>query len=384
MPSQMTKSYRDQFTAGQTPSTCPASVQVRTRLKRRKNVDSSESEAVITLDLQTLEPYFNMPLSVAVEKIGLRPTALKSACRKLGISEWPFKRGTNSKKAYNPTRFSFSNQDTFSPCSSSASTVCCAERDPIDQCGMSDRFCQASVQEFSNPSSGLQEILLNSNNSAVNEFLNLLDGFDNAIENRRGSEHKLFRGLSFSQNKDTNCYDYTVEKRRGSEYKLFRGLSFTQNKDMDSNFAQFGTCGDLNEIEVSPPCFPSGVQPANINAESFRRPSWLGQFESVSSSTEPPSAHTSKPWDWEAPRSCPDPMDMSEGLEPKPFPVTADPAWTADASSASPAMMRTPYEEIHRLQALVADLSRDRQDLLTQLLETQGALERERRLRRAC
>ena len=43
------------------------------------------------LTRELLESLFNLPLSSASERLGICPTAIKKACRKLGIPKWPFK-----------------------------------------------------------------------------------------------------------------------------------------------------------------------------------------------------------------------------------------------------------------------------------------------------
>ncbi len=52
------------------------------------------SPVVITVEV--LEGLYHVVRSVAASHLGISETALKSACRKLGIQRWPCRRGCNS------------------------------------------------------------------------------------------------------------------------------------------------------------------------------------------------------------------------------------------------------------------------------------------------
>ncbi len=43
------------------------------------------------VDKTTLERLFHMPLRDAASALGVCPTAIKCACRKLGLSKWPYR-----------------------------------------------------------------------------------------------------------------------------------------------------------------------------------------------------------------------------------------------------------------------------------------------------
>lgn len=75
----------------QVEQTSDSRLAVKPRLKRRKDRDSFEDMEAepIVLDAETLKKYFHMPLNVAAQKIGVCTTALKQACRKIGIKSWP-------------------------------------------------------------------------------------------------------------------------------------------------------------------------------------------------------------------------------------------------------------------------------------------------------
>eukprot|EP00961_Rhodomonas_salina_P146383 1970420-Rhodomonas_salina.1 len=45
----------------------------------------------VEITLQLLKPYFSTPLTECAEQLGLSATAIKKACRRLGIPKWPFR-----------------------------------------------------------------------------------------------------------------------------------------------------------------------------------------------------------------------------------------------------------------------------------------------------
>eukprot|EP00960_Hanusia_phi_P020874 615207-Hanusia_phi.AAC.3 len=58
---------------------------------RRESMDSQPIE--VAIDLQVLEPLFSLRQEEAADTLGVCLTSLKSACRKLGIMRWPYKKG---------------------------------------------------------------------------------------------------------------------------------------------------------------------------------------------------------------------------------------------------------------------------------------------------
>eukprot|EP00283_Hemiselmis_rufescens_P005810 CAMPEP_0173424634 /NCGR_PEP_ID=MMETSP1357-20121228/4512_1 /TAXON_ID=77926 /ORGANISM="Hemiselmis rufescens, Strain PCC563" /LENGTH=110 /DNA_ID=CAMNT_0014387897 /DNA_START=243 /DNA_END=571 /DNA_ORIENTATION=+ len=44
---------------------------------------------IVTMDL--LKELAHMPLATAADKLGVSPTAIKKACRKIGVHRWPIK-----------------------------------------------------------------------------------------------------------------------------------------------------------------------------------------------------------------------------------------------------------------------------------------------------
>ena len=61
-------------------------MQVFKRGKGRKHV----KEEAVCITLQVLEDLSSLPLPTAAARLGLSSTALKGACRKLGIQRWPY------------------------------------------------------------------------------------------------------------------------------------------------------------------------------------------------------------------------------------------------------------------------------------------------------
>mmetsp|Transcript_21811 Transcript_21811/g.72117 ORF Transcript_21811/g.72117 Transcript_21811/m.72117 type:complete len:234 (-) Transcript_21811:77-778(-) len=57
--------------------------------KKSKNTKDHEEPVALTYAL--LESFFRYPLAVVSKKLSICPTAIKKACRKLGIEKWPFK-----------------------------------------------------------------------------------------------------------------------------------------------------------------------------------------------------------------------------------------------------------------------------------------------------
>eukprot|EP00960_Hanusia_phi_P030137 748400-Hanusia_phi.AAC.15 len=53
----------------------------------------------VVLSERNLQKLFNLPLYKAAEQLGICATALKSACRKLGIKKWPFRAQLQSQSS---------------------------------------------------------------------------------------------------------------------------------------------------------------------------------------------------------------------------------------------------------------------------------------------
>ncbi|EKX53784.1 hypothetical protein GUITHDRAFT_150294 [Guillardia theta CCMP2712] len=52
---------------------------------------TSENDEPVMLTRELLQSYFDRSLSQVSAEIGICPTAIKRACRKLGIAKWPYK-----------------------------------------------------------------------------------------------------------------------------------------------------------------------------------------------------------------------------------------------------------------------------------------------------
>ena len=63
-------------------------------LPRRKEGEDLDGPARhITVSYEALERLFYLPLKRAAHEIGLCPTTFKTACRRLGLQQWPFRKG---------------------------------------------------------------------------------------------------------------------------------------------------------------------------------------------------------------------------------------------------------------------------------------------------
>ena len=49
----------------------------------------------VELTVQRLEELFSLPLNEAAKHLGVCETSLKSACRKIGITKWPYRKVKN-------------------------------------------------------------------------------------------------------------------------------------------------------------------------------------------------------------------------------------------------------------------------------------------------
>jgi len=58
-------------------------------IPRRKPGQSLEETKAVCISLETLERFSNIPLAKAAVALGISPTAMKKACRRLGITRWP-------------------------------------------------------------------------------------------------------------------------------------------------------------------------------------------------------------------------------------------------------------------------------------------------------
>jgi hypothetical protein len=68
-----------------------SSVNVSTVMPRRKaGQECAQAAAPVVISKETLEQYKDIPLSKVAAKLGISTTAMKKACRKLGVTRWPY------------------------------------------------------------------------------------------------------------------------------------------------------------------------------------------------------------------------------------------------------------------------------------------------------
>ena len=54
----------------------------------------------VELTVQRLEELFCLPLNEAAKHLGVCETSLKSACRKIGITKWPYRKVKSCTEIY--------------------------------------------------------------------------------------------------------------------------------------------------------------------------------------------------------------------------------------------------------------------------------------------
>ena len=69
----------------------PARGTTRTFLRKKKGEGQRATDEPVMLTLDFVSALFDMPLKHAAARIGMCPTSLKQACRKLGVPRWPFR-----------------------------------------------------------------------------------------------------------------------------------------------------------------------------------------------------------------------------------------------------------------------------------------------------
>eukprot|EP00961_Rhodomonas_salina_P178291 2404702-Rhodomonas_salina.3 len=58
--------------------------------RKKRGLESPSQDAVI-LDKKALSALYHLPLKEAAKALGICPTAIKTACRKLGLPKWPYR-----------------------------------------------------------------------------------------------------------------------------------------------------------------------------------------------------------------------------------------------------------------------------------------------------
>ena len=67
-----------------------------------EGVEDPEGDEPVILTRELLESYFNCSLASVSKELGICPTSIKKACRKLGIAKWPFKSPNPGPKRKHP------------------------------------------------------------------------------------------------------------------------------------------------------------------------------------------------------------------------------------------------------------------------------------------
>eukprot|EP00283_Hemiselmis_rufescens_P010243 CAMPEP_0173435646 /NCGR_PEP_ID=MMETSP1357-20121228/15513_1 /TAXON_ID=77926 /ORGANISM="Hemiselmis rufescens, Strain PCC563" /LENGTH=325 /DNA_ID=CAMNT_0014400659 /DNA_START=47 /DNA_END=1024 /DNA_ORIENTATION=+ len=65
--------------------------------KSRRSKDTDETKVhkdPVIITLEVVKRLFHLPLTEAARQLGISPTAIKGACRRLGIQKWPFRKVT--------------------------------------------------------------------------------------------------------------------------------------------------------------------------------------------------------------------------------------------------------------------------------------------------
>jgi len=83
--------------------------------RRKAGQHTRVNSKPVVLNEKTLQQFFTLPLHEAAVKLGISATAMKSACRKLGIKKWPY-RSVQSKQS--------TNRSTPKACRTSSKAAC--------------------------------------------------------------------------------------------------------------------------------------------------------------------------------------------------------------------------------------------------------------------
>ena len=84
-----------QFTSGGTTDPAKMRLQIYPRRKAGQKKRESGTGTAVVVSLEVLNGFADIPLVHAAKRLGISKTALKSACRTLGLERWPFRRPTD-------------------------------------------------------------------------------------------------------------------------------------------------------------------------------------------------------------------------------------------------------------------------------------------------
>lgn len=78
---------------------------------RRKAGEAQREAEPVVITLELLQKYFDLPLHVAAKELGICATAIKKACRKVGVMRWPFRDHRFLRPASSPTAVKVEKQE---------------------------------------------------------------------------------------------------------------------------------------------------------------------------------------------------------------------------------------------------------------------------------
>ncbi|EKX46335.1 hypothetical protein GUITHDRAFT_107941 [Guillardia theta CCMP2712] len=121
-------------------------VKGRTKLARETGIGR------VNLDLNALEQLFNYRQEDAAAMLGISMTSLKIACRRLGVSRWPYSRSRQTDVEIDPSVVERRGSNSASPVSQSASSAV-SQLPLFDGSASSSRQVEQIHAEVSSPQS---------------------------------------------------------------------------------------------------------------------------------------------------------------------------------------------------------------------------------------
>lgn len=122
--SQTTPTGSKKLSQPMQPSSLSSQNSMNTIFPRRKAGQHARlNSKPVVLNETTLRKLFALPLHEAATTLGISATAMKSACRKLGIKKWPYRTVQSTKTAAARRAFASSGSGSGSACSSPCASV---------------------------------------------------------------------------------------------------------------------------------------------------------------------------------------------------------------------------------------------------------------------
>jgi hypothetical protein len=78
--------------------------------RRKAGQAGGDVASPVSITIETLERYSSVPLSKAAILLGISSTAMKKACRKLGVTRWPYSTHSRAKLPPPPPKSSLTMQ----------------------------------------------------------------------------------------------------------------------------------------------------------------------------------------------------------------------------------------------------------------------------------